>query len=58
MAPEDIGEIRRILLILSMRTGGGLDFFYSLPFLETVEIAGEIYNLMKEKAENGRKNRQ
>ena len=39
-----------------MRTGAGIDFFYGIPFLEALEIAGELLETMKELKRDGGKN--
>lgn len=42
--------------MLSMRTGAGLDFFYGIPFLEALGIAGELMEVMEEAERYGGKN--
>lgn len=55
MSPEDLGDIRRILIILSMKLRTGIDFFYSLPFLDALEITKELMEVSKEAAKRGKK---
>lgn len=49
MEPEDFGKVRRIVIALAMRLKSNVEFFYRLPFLETLEIMGEVIKLGKKK---------
>lgn len=55
MPPEDIGDIRRIMIILSRNMGTGLDFLYNQPLSETILIAWEWGKIWKEAKKNGGK---
>lgn len=57
MEPEDLGDILKILIILAAKFKTGMDFFYGLPFFDTLEIMKEAAELGKEqRVQNGNKN--
>lgn len=47
MSPEDLGDIQRILIILSMKLKTGIDFFYGLSFLDALEMMKEVAKIGK-----------
>lgn len=49
MDPEDFGKVRGTAVALAMRLKSSIDFFYGIPFLEMLEIMGEVVRLGKKK---------
>ncbi len=55
MEPEEFGDVRKISILLALKLGTGVDFFYNRPFYDVLEFMKDTLEIIKETAEHGKK---